>query len=467
LFSALLFAAPMTAQLVTNNGDTIFISSGATLYVRGSFNNIDNGSNVPYIQNNGTLKVDSNWQAASDMIYGGQDSFIASGAGPQTIAGLHYHNFLVPGGGTKTFSSSAYIKNSIAVTNGFINTNTNLVTLDSMASITEDSADYLYGYLQMTKYLSQNNTFHFGNMGVDITPSGASPGMTTVTRGNGPGTAQMGNGNTGIERYFQVNPAYDHNLNAQVVFHYYPGELNSDPQADLAMFRSEDSGLVWSYIGYTTRDASLNTLTTNGIDSFSRFTLGSSITPLPVKLLNFNAILVNKTDGYLTWETASELNNNYWDIERSVDGSTWLKAGEEPGFGTTSDIHYYNFTDPNINLLLSPIVYYRLKQVDYNGNFTYSQIRELNLATVATNNLKVWYNQSDDKVYIDYSTSNTSENLHLVLTDMQGKIIVSQNIAVSQGFNEATVNMVGLAKAIYNINIVNGEMTKTFRVLKD
>ena len=463
----LCFAFMAQAQLVTNNGDTIYISNNSGIYVGGSFNNIDNGTHKPYMHNDGKLWVDSNWSTAGDMIYTGQDSFIAFGTGNQNIQGTNFWNFIINNGGTKTLTSNAKINNKLFITNGILKTGSDTATLDSMAVLTEDSADYVMGNLAMTKYLSKSKKDTFGNMGVEITPVGTSPGMTKTVRVTGPGSAQMGNGNHGIDRYFQITPAHDKSLNAKVVFHYFQGELDGDAESDLSLFRSEDEGLTWYFIGYTSRDINKNTLTTVGIDSFSRFTLGSSITPLPVKLLNFSAVLVNKKDGYLTWETASEINNSHFEIDRSIDGSTWMKAGEVQGNGTTADIHYYNFTDPDINLLAVPIVYYRLKQVDYNGGFTYSAVREVNLDEAAANSLKVWYNQTEDRIYINYSTTNNSENLHLVLTDMQGKIIVSQNIQATTGINQMSVNMYGLAKAIYNLTTVTNETTNTARILKN
>ncbi len=88
---------------------------------------------------------------------------------------------------------------------------------------------------------------------------------------------------------------------------------------------------------------------------------------LPITLLQFDGqLLVN--DVYLNWSTASEKNNDRFEIERSVDAKKWLKIGTIKGAGNSSDVQKYNFIDKN-----SPhgIVYYRLKQIDLvNGKTT-------------------------------------------------------------------------------------------------
>lgn len=92
--------------------------------------------------------------------------------------------------------------------------------------------------------------------------------------------------------------------------------------------------------------------------------------PLPIELISF-LCQTDNTDIKLNWSTATELNNNYFDILRSVDAINWVKIGQIQGFGTTITQHDYEFID---NFPLLGTNYYQLKQVDYNGNYTYSPI---------------------------------------------------------------------------------------------
>jgi 5'-nucleotidase/UDP-sugar diphosphatase len=93
--------------------------------------------------------------------------------------------------------------------------------------------------------------------------------------------------------------------------------------------------------------------------------------PLPVELASFTSF-VNGNNVTLNWATSSELNNMAFDIERSVSGSgDWTKTGTVAGSGTTNELRNYTFED---KALASGRYEYRLKQVDYNGNFEYHNL---------------------------------------------------------------------------------------------
>ena len=88
---------------------------------------------------------------------------------------------------------------------------------------------------------------------------------------------------------------------------------------------------------------------------------------LPVELTSFTST-VSGTDVNLNWATSKEINNSGFDIERSVIAGEWTKVGNVTGNGTTNETKLYSFTDKN---LASGKYNYRLKQIDYNGNYEY------------------------------------------------------------------------------------------------
>lgn len=92
---------------------------------------------------------------------------------------------------------------------------------------------------------------------------------------------------------------------------------------------------------------------------------------LPVQLLSFTAER-NGDDALLQWETASEDNNDYFQLERLNENGYFVSLGTVDGHGTTSQYNSYSFTDESP---LPGINYYRLRQVDFNGHFAYSAIR--------------------------------------------------------------------------------------------
>ncbi|RYY59220.1 MAG: T9SS type A sorting domain-containing protein [Chitinophagaceae bacterium] len=109
------------------------------------------------------------------------------------------------------------------------------------------------------------------------------------------------------------------------------------------------------------------------ISDFSNFFIMSAATVLPVTLQSFVVKAVDQT-ALLQWVTASELNNDHFDIERSVDGRVFTKIGRVQGNGTTSIPQDYSFVDA------APVRgnnYYRLAQVDLDGRVEYSQVRLL------------------------------------------------------------------------------------------
>jgi Secretion system C-terminal sorting domain len=108
----------------------------------------------------------------------------------------------------------------------------------------------------------------------------------------------------------------------------------------------------------------------------------ADITPLPVELASFNA----RTTGgknILQWQTATEKNNRGFEIERSINSKNYVTRGFVDGNGTTTQPHNYSYSDDGVN----GVVYYRLKQFDFNGSYNYSNSIELN--SVSSNEYKL------------------------------------------------------------------------------
>jgi len=127
-------------------------------------------------------------------------------------------------------------------------------------------------------------------------------------------------------------------------------------------------------------NSKFNYVVLSGIGDFFYFTLGDVNNPLPIELTSFIA----SADGKfvtLNWITASELNNQGWDVERRIKNdknnfSDWIKNGFVKGSGNTTESVSYTFSDKNVT---SGIFQYRLKQIDFNGTFAYSNIVEVEI----------------------------------------------------------------------------------------
>lgn len=144
---------------------------------------------------------------------------------------------------------------------------------------------------------------------------------------------------------------------------------------DLATLRvARFNGSQWVDHGNTatTGNTSAGTVTSSAISSFSPIALGTSslANPLPIELLTFEAS--RQAEGVLLeWVTASELNNDYFDIQRSADGSEFVQVERIRGAGTTSQVTRYQLIDRNA---LPGKSYYRLKQTDVDGTSSYSEV---------------------------------------------------------------------------------------------
>jgi hypothetical protein len=109
----------------------------------------------------------------------------------------------------------------------------------------------------------------------------------------------------------------------------------------------------------------------------------STTAPLPVVLTDFTVARAG-TAAKLSWHTASEVGNAYFAAEVSLDGTTFTSLGQVPGQGTTILAQSYTFTDTNLAQYTAGTVYYRLRQVDTDGQSTYSPVRTLASTTLAT-----------------------------------------------------------------------------------
>lgn len=159
----------------------------------------------------------------------------------------------------------------------------------------------------------------------------------------------------------------------------------------------------WQLFGTTPINGGSNsnfTITKNNVTTFGEFAIGGNSVqnPLPVMLINLNAQLKNK-QALLTWVTSTEINNNHFEVERSFDGITFIKVGEVAGSGNSYSLRQYRFVDELTN---TKTTYYRLKQVDFNGAFTYSNIVNVNSEKLnVASQINIYPNPASNSISID------------------------------------------------------------------
>ncbi|WNJ20868.1 T9SS type A sorting domain-containing protein [Pontibacter sp. G13] len=117
---------------------------------------------------------------------------------------------------------------------------------------------------------------------------------------------------------------------------------------------------------------------------------------LPIELGYFDAQLEG-SEVAIEWTTVSELNNDRFEIERSMDGGNWEIMGEIAGAGTTSEPQVYAYRDaqPEIGT-----AYYRIKQIDFNGQFSYSDVVSVNIHSISHTRLVAYPNPTSDMLWL-------------------------------------------------------------------
>ena len=182
-----------------------------------------------------------------------------------------------------------------------------------------------------------------------------------------------------------------------------------------------------------------------------------AVTALPVELMSFSASVTPNQQVQLQWITASEINNHRFEIERSVDGEAWSKIGTIEGHGTTSNHQQYQFIDESP---LKGRSYYRLKQVDLDGTFTYSSIESVSL--VSTEELiAVFPNPVVDKVQIQLKQNY--QDIAIQLMNTKGQVLKAVQLK-NQSYFE--LEMKDLSSGVYFIKLdLDGE-ERVVRVVK-
>lgn len=183
------------------------------------------------------------------------------------------------------------------------------------------------------------------------------------------------------------------------------------------------------------------------------------VVPLPVELLSFE-VRCDKREVKLKWATASETNNDYFTIERSVDGAVFKIIGTVNGAGTSSQTINYSFNDTDP---YKGTAYYRLKQTDFDGKFEYSPLVSIACGSDVSNapiNISIYPNPGRG----DFIIEGMEENTHLTIFNVLGENILSQMISSSN----AKMSLMSLSAGVYFIhfNSVNGNIVKKIIVNK-
>lgn len=188
---------------------------------------------------------------------------------------------------------------------------------------------------------------------------------------------------------------------------------------------------------------------------------------LPVELTSFSANSVNG-NVELIWKTATEKNNNGFDVERKSANSDFVKIGFVKGNGTTTNLSSYSFTDKNTNAKSS--YSYRLKQVDFDGTFTYSNIVNVSASSLPTSFslTQNFPNPFNPSTSISYSVPQSGVVTLAIFNTLGQKVKEVVNQFQEAGNYTVSLNASDLSSGnyIYNINLNGQSINKKMLLLK-
>jgi hypothetical protein len=163
--------------------------------------------------------------------------------------------------------------------------------------------------------------------------------------------------------------------------------------------------------------------------SYSPITFGTRTgnNPLPVSLLNFSATC-SDADVKASWSTASETNNDFFTLEKSSDMESWELVQTIQGAGNSNDLLEYTATD---YFASEGMHYYRLKQTDYDGQFTYSSVVMVDCGIKSHNEVNVYPNPASDQLNISLIQANDGPIVVKVF-NMMGLLVETKEVVAQQ-----------------------------------
>ncbi len=174
---------------------------------------------------------------------------------------------------------------------------------------------------------------------------------------------------------------------------------------------------------------------------------------LPITLLSFNAILKNNA-ALLNWSTSSEFNNKGFEIQKSINGQSFAGIGFVNSSGNSFFTNKYNFTDAQI---ANGTNYYRLKQIDFDGKFTYSKIVKIDFSK----KLVVTIRPNPVHNYININTSSVIKEVRLI--SLNAKLINRWDNVTSS----SKLDISGIASGVYILKMITQDEVQSQKIVKE
>ena len=320
-----------------------------------------------------------------------------------------------------------------------------------------------------TQAVSSSSYTNFGGNGngsaaVKIKSNGSnSPGNTKVKVVRGKEHPNKPAGTTMLKRYVEITPTNQPD-NVEMVYYYNDSELNGLTETNLKLYSYYDG--TWHLQGGVV-DPVNNTITVTMINHFSDWGAGEGGGGLPIDLLSFDAKFNGKSVD-LIWTTATETNNDYFTIERSMDAKNYQVVDNVKGAGNSNSILSYSYNDREP---FTGTIYYRLKQTDYDGkNETFPPVAVSNSTVQSQLPLginSVSPNPFTNSFFLEFD-SQSQEVVEINIYNVRGQIICKDTYRPSEGINRYTyTDQNDLSPGYYVLTLKQGsKRSKGYKIIK-
>lgn len=489
-------ANEITFTTIEFGGAATFTISTGTANVDGDITATGEGEGTFTFTDAGLLQLGGAIIGASNIdMTAGTGTVEYDGIAAQTIVNLDYYNLTLNNSlgaiPAFTLNGNTTVANTLTMTSGVVDMDSYSFTLgtstaaSTLIRTTSTTTNWFYNgifnrFWQTATAVTSNSGNYYGLLPIGSSSSSSYRPVEVTSTVSPTGAGTFSVSHTDADTKTQLSPVYDDggtdiegkhdapfNLSTSATGGTYDisitmTDLASGVLSDIRLAKSTGATTVVTVGTHAAATGSATNPTASRtsvaladlVGDWRMATTDIVATPLPVDLLSFTGDWQNDRIT-LQWQTASELNNDYFVLERSEEGLLYERIATISGNGNSNEIHDYNFNDRNYSMGMN---YYQLKQVDFDGNSeTFEPI--LIYATVAHQaQLNIYPNPATDHLNIRLEGVENESNSVITIYNHAGQIVYQNTRKTSK--TNWTIEKISsiLVPGIYMINVQSANL---------